>query len=152
MISRLSCSLTIPNYKSRIVIFGSTGKTGKEVVNSLRSYPNISIVCVVKDLSRGRKLLGPDQPGFSVLPGIYFKLYPLMCTCCNLLSFIYIADLVYDKQSKLENIIQDANSVVFNCLIEYICIFKYLIYKLKIYCAGNSQLSLTGKKLVYIYD
>lgn len=77
-------------HRSKVVVFGSTGRTGREVVKALRELPNISVVCVAKDTPKARRMYGPDQQNLQVVPG----------------------DMVRDSPAKLASLVKGADCVV----------------------------------------
>jgi len=73
-----------------VVVFGSTGRLGREIVKSLGEKPDVSVVCVAKDMAKARSIFGADKPGFSVVP----------------------CDIVRDRPAKIAALVRGADSVV----------------------------------------
>ena len=75
----------------RVVVFGSTGKTGQQVVKKLLEKPGVRVVCTARNQGKARKIFGADSSVLTVFP----------------------IDLVSDSPSKLANLVRGADAVVF---------------------------------------
>ena len=76
--------------RKRVVVFGATGRTGREVVKRLSRETDVYCICAVKDMKKGRELFGPDNPNLSLLP----------------------CDVKIDSKMKIKDIVATADAVI----------------------------------------
>jgi nucleoside-diphosphate-sugar epimerase len=57
--------------RKKVVIFGSTGRTGRRVVDQIfqsQEFPPNKVICPVRDMRRARSLLGKESAKLSLVP------------------------------------------------------------------------------------
>lgn len=75
----------------RVVVFGGTGRTGKYVVEKCMLDGRVDeVVCVARDLAKGRQLFGRDTQKLSILP----------------------ADVTRDSSQRLARLVEGADAVI----------------------------------------
>lgn len=80
--------------RKKVLVVGSSGKTGQKVVEILKTK-DVSLLCAVKDISKGRSLFGEESADISVIP----------------------CDISRDSLSKLANLVAGVDIVV--CCASY---------------------------------